>query len=85
MTLLQAIETKYIGPSNVKGSRIHAFCAAGSVYMYYRHEFDTPENHHLAACKLMKKLGWDEHSRILGGGSLKHGNYAWILTRKQEE
>ena len=35
---MQAIQTKYIGPTNTKGARIKAFCAAGSITIPYNYE-----------------------------------------------
>jgi len=55
---MQAIQTKYIGPSNVKGSRIKAKCAAGSLTMSWDDALNPRANHQLAAEALAKKLGW---------------------------
>jgi hypothetical protein len=35
--IVQAITTKYIGPSNVRGSRVKATAAAGSVTLSWDH------------------------------------------------
>ena len=55
---MQAITTKYHGPSNVRGSRIIARASAGSVTMGYRHELNLEENHIAAAELLREKMGW---------------------------
>jgi len=71
----QAIETKYIGPTNFKGSRIKASCAAGSITVNYLSELDVEENHFNAAFTLIKKLGWHEKSpkNKWRGGGVKKG------------
>jgi hypothetical protein len=69
----QAIETYYIGPSNVRGSRIKAKTASGiSLTLSYDSALSIGENH-AAACKaLVDKLNWG--GSWLGGGS-KRGYY----------
>ena len=44
---MQAIRTKYFGPTNSRGSCIQAKCEARTIYMPYRHELDIYENHNL--------------------------------------
>src|SRR4051812_45021830 len=34
---MQAIQTRYLGPSNVRGSRVKAFAAAGSITLSWDH------------------------------------------------
>jgi len=55
---MQAITTKYIGPSNTKGSRIKATCDAGSITIPYPHELSGEEAHAQAAMALCRKLQW---------------------------
>jgi hypothetical protein len=33
----QAIQTKWLGPTNFRGSRVKAFCEAGSLTMGWEH------------------------------------------------
>jgi hypothetical protein len=54
----QAIVTKYIGPSNTKGSRIKASAAAGSITVHYDDALNSENNHAAAAQALAAKLGW---------------------------
>jgi hypothetical protein len=56
---MQAIITKYIGPTNTKGARIKATASAGSVTIGYPHELERDERHALAAKKLCEKFGWE--------------------------
>ena len=73
---MQAIITKYLGPTNVKNSRIKATCAAGSVTIDYPHELSGMECHAKAAYALLAKMQWDYK---LMGGQLPSGDYAFVL------
>lgn len=54
----QAIVTKYLGPTNFRGSRIKASAYAGSVTIDYDASLNTEQNHMAAARKLAHKYGW---------------------------
>jgi hypothetical protein len=69
----QAIETKYIGPSNVRGARIKASAQAGSVYVPYDHSLNTDDNHAKAAQALADKWGW-EGDMVQGGSPSGKGD-----------
>lgn len=71
---MQAIKTKYHGPTNSKGSRISASCEAGRIYMPYNHALGLYENHATAAALLIEKLGWGAHQYV--GGQFEH-DYYW--------
>lgn len=73
----QAIQTKYFGPSNVKGARIKATCAADSITIGYKHALNFEENHKYAADMLMSKLGWNERNALVSG-CLKDGSYVHV-------
>ena len=86
---MQAIVTKYIGPTNTKGSRIKATCAAGSITVGY-HNVDVDvdvapyeaERHQLVAAMLQRKLGWDsEYYGRLESGQLPNGDYAHVFVK----
>jgi hypothetical protein len=56
---MQAIQTKFLGPTNFRGSRIKATCGAGSAIVEWDHSLDPHENHILAAYHLaVNKLEW---------------------------
>jgi len=63
---MQAIETRYCGPTDTKGSRIWASCEGGSLSVSYDHALDPEENHYAAVKALCDKLGWDA-ARFFGG------------------
>jgi hypothetical protein len=57
---MQAITTKYIGPTNFRGSRIKASCPAGSITLPYDYaERDGGQSGAVVA--LIKKLGWQDY------------------------
>jgi hypothetical protein len=64
----QAIVTKYLGPTNFRGSRIKATSASGlSVTVSYRSELSADQNHLDAALTLCRKLNWLQGSLHMGG------------------
>ena len=65
---MQAIVTKYIGPTDTKGSRIKAWCDAGSITVGYSHGSHDP--HDIAAAALIRKLGWNDNGQTWVGGGL---------------
>lgn len=60
----QAITTKYIGPTNTRGSRIKASAQCGSVTISYDDSLRDP--HTEAAKAFAVKMGWAGH--WYGGG-----------------
>src|SRR5271169_5698843 len=86
---MQAIETKYFGPSNVKGSRIKATAMAGSVTVEYDHALDSEGNHKSAAMALQFKMVWiPGEGNMYGelkGGTLKGGNMVWVMVPAVKE
>jgi len=74
---MQAIQTKYIGPTNTRGSRIKAWCAVGSLTIPYPYAMSGIDVHQVAAQKLVNKLGLD-YGRIVGG-ELSNGDYAFVF------
>lgn len=68
MPIYQAIETRYLGPTNTKGSRIKATAWAGSVTLPYNSELNVDQNHRAAAMALAAKCA--EHAEQFGGTSI---------------
>jgi len=54
----QAIVTKYIGPTNTRGSRVKATAAAGSLTLAWDDSLNSERNHTRAAQALAEKFGW---------------------------
>lgn len=78
---MQAIQTRYFGPSNTRGSRIKAWCAAGSITIPYPHELSGQAVYRKAAEALCKKLGWTEpyYGEKLLGGCLPNGDHCFVF------
>jgi hypothetical protein len=80
---MQAILTKYHGPTNTRGSRISAQCDAKLIFVPYDHAHDVFTNHLKAAKALAELLGW---VGVYRGGSLpKHLGFAWVSGPKDFE
>ncbi len=78
---MKAIETKYHGPSNIRGSRISASDQDGNrVILSYDSSLNSSENHRAAALALIRKMAWDKTSGYEGivGGALAH-SYVWVF------
>ena len=74
---MQAIKTKYLGPTETKGSRVKASCAAGSWTMSWDHGLTIAQNHAEAAKSLIKKLGWGSYGNW-HTGQLQEGPCVWV-------
>ncbi len=61
----QAISTKYLGPTDHRGSRVSARCQACSLTVAWDDALDVTENHTAAAKALATKLQWV--GRWIGG------------------
>ena len=77
---MQAIQTRYYGPTNTRGSRIKAWASAGSITIPYPHELSGQACHRKAAEALVAKLGWnDSNYGGLLGGQLESGDYVFVF------
>lgn len=56
---MQAIQTKFLGPTNTRGSRIKATCWLTSVTVSWDHSANAEENHTAAIDALLCKLNKD--------------------------
>jgi len=75
---MKAIQVRYFGPTNNRGSRFKAFVAGGaSVTIPYHYGASTDDNARMAADALMNKLCWGFD--ISGAGSLPNGDYVFTL------
>jgi hypothetical protein len=72
----QAIVTKFISPTNTKGSRIKATAAAGSVTVNWDYSLNVAMNHHKAAKALATKMEWS--TQLYGGGMPDNSGYCWV-------
>lgn len=77
---MQAIQTRYLCPTNSRGARIKATCAAGSITISYPYEISGQACHRKAAEALVSKFKWDLPSYgALLGGQFNKGNYVFVF------
>jgi len=77
MTIItQAIETKYLKATNVRGSRIKATALAGSLTVGYDYALDGAGNHAAAAQALIARLGWT--GTFAQGGNAAGNGYVFV-------
>lgn len=76
---MQAITTKYFGPTNTRGSKIKATAAAGSVTISYNCALSQDANHKAAALALCAKMEWEGN---LISGDLPGGQSVFVFEPK---
>lgn len=72
----QAIVTRYIGPTNFRGSRIIATADAGKITVSYDPACNPNDNHRAAMLTFCKKFGWEGRNYHPGG--LPNGATVWV-------
>jgi hypothetical protein len=72
----QAIVTKFISPTNYRGSRIVASAAAGKITHNWDYSIGIEANHAAAAMKLVNKFGWN--GNWIGGGMPNDTGYCFV-------
>lgn len=77
----QAIETRYLGPTNYRGSRIKAYAFGGSVTVPFDYGVPDDVNHLNAAFALVEKMGWGD-VRLFQGGNVKGDGYFFVRSNK---
>jgi len=73
---MQAITTKYFGPSATRDARVKATAQAGSVTVPWNDTLNYERNHASAAQALATKLDW---SGPWIGGGLPDGSLVWVF------
>ena len=68
-----AIQTKYLSPTNNKGSRIKAFAESFNVTIPYDYSLNDEKLHFKAVKELVKKHNLDWDISIMNYGSTKNG------------
>lgn len=83
MTIMyQAINTKFLPATNVRGSRVKAIAEAGSVTLSWDHALNAEDNHVRAAEELARKFGWQGNWR--GGALPKSSGYAFVCGHRDD-
>lgn len=73
--IYQAIQTKFLGPTNHRGARVKATADAGSITIEWDHRLGIAENHRAAAVALADRFNWG--GEWIGGG-LPGSGYAFV-------
>lgn len=81
--MLQAIVTRYHGPTDHKGARISARANAARIFRQWDYELSVEENHAEAALDLAERRGWLRPGTRLHGGALPgDAGYCFVMTRE---
>lgn len=85
--MAQVVTTKYLGPTNSRGSRVKVNSWQGSKSYNWHCELSTEENHSLAVanflCELNKKRQGDMKWHIVAGGGMPDGvGYGFVIDLK---
>ena len=70
---MQAIVTKYLGPTNHHGARVKATCQAMYKVVSWDDALDVDENHRVACRMLCQELGWRYTDALWVGGGMPDG------------
>lgn len=85
--MAQVITTKFVGPTNTKGSRVSVKSWVKNKVVAWDHALNSEENHSFAVAKLLQELnkqrkedgctlGW----KIIGGGNMPDGSgYGFVV------
>lgn len=81
---MQSIETRYVGPTDRRGSRIIASAPGGRVVVSWDYSLpnELESNHAAAASALCAKQGWT--GRMVGGW-LPRDRMAWVFVAESPE
>lgn len=78
---MQAIQVKFLGPTNSKGSRRKAWCDAGQITVSTDFALNSEDNARKACEALRDKLGWHKpHHGDMIAGSLPNGDYVFVFS-----
>ena len=72
---MKAIQTKYLSPTNTRGSRIKAFDWSGnSIIIEFDYALDALEANFKAAMAFIDKMGWNWTRDKISYGVIKSGH-----------
>jgi hypothetical protein len=79
---MQAIRTRYLGPTDTRSSRIQAKCEAGMLTVNWDHDLDTRANHETACKALLLKLDWTTPHYTPMVGGVFDDDFYWVFTQE---
>ena len=77
---MQAIRTRFYGPTASKGARIIARCEAGSITVEFDYALSVEENHKVACDALRKRLKWNPPGFPDMVSGVYDGDFYWGFT-----
>jgi hypothetical protein len=82
---MQAIITKWLCPTDTKGSRIKVKCQAKTMIVLWNDGLGVEENHKAAARILIEKLGWNQdcYSKWYAGALPDGSGYAIVFSTEK--
>ena len=63
---MQAITTKFHGPTNRMGARVKAYCERGSITVSWDYAIGIEDNHRAACSALLEKFAMEDCERYSG-------------------
>lgn len=80
---MQAIVTKYHGPTNTRGSRVSAEAQATKIYLTWDDALSSEKNHEAAAVAYIRKMNWENRAREgIAHGVLPNGDHVHVFYNK---
>lgn len=76
--MYQAIQVKYLGPTDTLGSRMKATAFGGSFTVEYNPALNSEQNAEAAMLALVSKLGWDKYQATWQAGRLPNEDYVFV-------
>jgi hypothetical protein len=82
---MQAIVTKWLQPTDTKGSRIKVKCQVKSIIVSWDSGLGVEENHKAAARVLIEKLGWNQgcYGKWYAGALPDSSGYAIVFSTEK--
>lgn len=74
MIARQAIQTKFLSPTNTRCARVKAFCQTRAIIVPWDDSQNTDENHYEAALQLASVMRWEIKGCTFG--ALPNNGYA---------
>jgi hypothetical protein len=78
---MQTITTRYIGPTNLRGTRISASAQAGRKFYPWQYHLNAEQNHRRAAAKFAEAMNWPAQ---LATGQTHKGETVHVMISKWE-
>lgn len=76
---MQAIRTRYFGPTNSRGARIQAKVEAGAIFVPFNHELTLEENHQAACRAMLVRMNWNTLPYSAMVGASFNGDLYWVF------